>query len=99
MSSDSLTSWLKAHLSTLYESPSSAGEQEFQKSLDLTLAPDTQIILNHKSITHDAFKEDIMNRNAAATAVTIEWKDIAELEDSQNKQVGFQELIVVQSHH
>jgi hypothetical protein len=88
MSSYSLTSWVKAHLSTLYESPSNAGEEDFQESFNLTFSSNAHIICNHTSITRDELKQDMKNRSFAAAAVSTEWKQVVELEHSPGSKVG-----------
>jgi len=84
----SLTSWVKAHLSSLYESPSNATEEDFQEFFDLTFSSNADIILNHSSITRDELRQDIRRRSFAATAVSTEWKDVAEVEQNQCKKEG-----------
>jgi len=83
----SLTSWLKAHLSTLYECPSNAREKDFQESFDLTFSSNAQIIFNHRPFTCDELKQDIRKRSFAAMTTSTEWKDIVELEQPQGSKV------------
>jgi hypothetical protein len=87
MASFSLTSWVKAHLSSLYESPSNATEEDFQEFFDLTFSSNAEIILNHLSITRDELRQDIRRRSFAATAASTEWKDIAEVEQNHGRKV------------
>ncbi|TFK34124.1 hypothetical protein BDQ12DRAFT_727167 [Crucibulum laeve] len=80
-----LTTWLQAHLSTLYEPPATADDADFQASFNSTFSPSAQIIVNHQMSSLDQFKDNLLSSKAAMTRATVHWKEVMQVDSPSEK--------------
>lgn len=71
-----LTEWTKAHLTALYELTPTP---DLDTTFSTTFSPSAEILINHSSISLNAFKEQISETRTASLASTVEFKSLSQV--------------------
>ncbi|TRM70405.1 hypothetical protein BD626DRAFT_423221 [Schizophyllum amplum] len=85
---DSLTSWVQARLTDAYEFAPDTETENMASSFDNMLSPKAEITVNGASVPYDQFRKDLTERKGMVNRAKVEWKDVIEVPDEENKHAG-----------
>ncbi|KAJ3504042.1 hypothetical protein NLJ89_g8149 [Agrocybe chaxingu] len=72
-----LASWVATQLTALYETPAAAS-QDRRDIFAETFSSNASIIVNHRSVPVDVFKNELENANSAIKGATVGWNELVE---------------------